>query len=174
MPELQPFIGKKQAHAKSESANPVVLTMPQSAEIETIAIRLLTAREHSRKELQGKLASRGFERERIDAVLEELARKGLQSDSRFAEGYVEVRVRKGSGPLRIRAELRERGIDEQIVDNALECYAERWWEIMQRVHERKFGMAPPKDRKELARRARFLEYRGFPGELIGELLFGRP
>jgi regulatory protein len=140
-------------------------------EIETVAVRLLTSREHSRKELLGKLTSRGYPREQVEAILDNLAQRGLQSDTRFAEGYLEGRVRKGYGPLRIRAELHERGIDESRIERALEPYAEQWWEQLRRVHTQKYGAEPPKDRKELARRARFLEYRGFPAGLIGELLF---
>ena len=43
-------------------------------------------------------------------------------------------------------------------------------ERLRAVHERKFGTAPPGDRKDLARRIRFLESRGFNGELIQRLL----
>jgi SOS response regulatory protein OraA/RecX len=41
---------------------------------------------------------------------------------------------------------------------------------LQQVHDSKFGQTVPDNRKELAKRARFLEYRGFPGELIGDFL----
>jgi regulatory protein len=144
--------------------------MAEAQEIEITAVRLLTTREHSRKELLGKLAARGYAHEQIEPVLEALSRQGLQSDTRFAEGFIEGRMRKGSGPLRIRAELRERGIQEGLIDTCLGSYAGQWREEIRRVHDSKYGAAPAKDRKELARRARFLEYRGFPGELIGELL----
>ena len=147
------------------------MTLSDLQEIEMTAVRLLTAREHSRKELSGKLSSRGFDREQIETVLDELAHRGLQSDLRFAEGYVEERVRKGSGPLRIRAELRERGLEDGLIERSLEPYADEWPVKLQRVHEQKYGTQPPKDRKEMARRARFLEYRGFPSDLIAALLF---
>jgi regulatory protein len=140
------------------------------SEIETAAVRLLAAREHSRKELLGKLAARGFARERIELVLNALAQQDLQSDARFTEQYIEGRVRKGNGPLRIRAELRERGIDEGQIEQGLEAYAEQWQDQLQRVLEQKYGETEAEDRKELARRARFLEYRGFPAELISKVL----
>ena len=145
--------------------------MSDAQDIETTAVSLLAVREHSRKELLGKLAARGYAREQIEPVLEGLARKGLQSDARFTESYIEGRVRRGSGPLRIRAELRQRGIDDSLIGACLEPYGGQWREEMRRVHDNKYGAAPPTNRKELARRARFLEYRGFPGELIGQLLF---
>jgi regulatory protein len=103
-------------------------------------------------------------------VLDGLARAGLQSDRRFSESYIESRVRRGSGPLRIRAELRERGIDDTLIAEGLEAYAGEWRETLRQVHDSKYGADLPSDRKELARRARFLEYRGFPSELIARLL----
>ena len=145
--------------------------MSDHQEIETTAIRLLTAREHTRKELLGKLSTRGFDREGIETVLDALAQRGLQSDARFTEQFIEARIRKGNGPLRIRAELRERGIDDDQIERALELYADEWQEQLRWVHDQKFGPASAKDRKQLAKRARFLEYRGFPADLIAKLLF---
>lgn len=142
-----------------------------SIEIKTLAVRLLAAREHTRKELLRKLAGRGYARQQVEVVLDSLAQQGLQSDARFTKLYIEGRVRKGSGPLRIRAELRERGIDDSEIESGLTPYAEQWWERLCRVHAQKYGVDPPQNRKELAKRARFLKYRGFPGELIAELLF---
>ena len=107
----------------------------------------------------------------MELVLDELAKAGLQSDARFTESYVDSRVRRGSGPQRIRAELRERGIDDSLIAETLDLYTEQWWEELRRVHDGKYGSEPPADRKEMARRARFLEYRGFPTDLIRQLLF---
>jgi len=146
--------------------------MAEAQEIEITAVRLLTTREHSRKELLGKLRARGYAGEEAKAVLDGLARQGLQSDRRFTETYIESRVRRGNGPLRIRAELRERGIDEALVAEGLEVYAGEWWEALRQVHNSKYGAEPPADRREMARRARFLEYRGFPSDLIARFLFG--
>ncbi|MCU7928186.1 MAG: recombination regulator RecX [Candidatus Thiodiazotropha sp. (ex Dulcina madagascariensis)] len=132
---------------------------------------MLTAREHSLEELRNKLQSRGFDEQTIDAVLQRLSDSGLQSDDRFAENFVTGRVSKGSGPVRIRAELRERGVDEALIETHLAGYAGAWPELLLQVHDAKYGKQRAKDRKELAKRARFLEYRGFPGELIRDFLF---
>lgn len=134
-------------------------------------MRLLTAREHSRKELRGKLSSRSYAEDEIEQVLDDLAWRGLQSDDRFAENYIDARVRKGNGPIRIRAELRERGIDDGLIAGYLENYVDDWADVLRRAHDSKYGSEPSSERKEMARRARFLEYRGFPGDLIGEFLF---
>ncbi|MCU7907196.1 MAG: recombination regulator RecX [Candidatus Thiodiazotropha sp. (ex Epidulcina cf. delphinae)] len=132
---------------------------------------MLTAREHSWRELRKKLQSRGFDEQTIDAVLRGLSESGLQSDDRFTESFIAGRVSRGSGPLRIRAELHERGVDEALIETHLADFAEAWPELLLLAHDAKYGKQRAGDRKELAKRARFLTYRGFPGELIRDLLF---
>lgn len=138
--------------------------------MEQAAVRLLATREHSRAELERKLAGR-FPAEALGAVLDDLAARGLLSDDRFAEQYATQRAGKGYGPVRIRSELRERGIPSALIDRALEGLDRDWFESLRQAHDRKFGPGPCQDRQEQARRARFLEYRGFPGEMIRDFLF---
>jgi regulatory protein len=133
-------------------------------------VRLLAGREHSRAELFAKLVQRGFSAAGLEPVLDHLARRGLQSDARFAEQFLAARMRRGSGPLRIRAELRQRGVAEDLIARELDIEPEAWLECLRLVYERKYGSAPAGDRKELARRIRFMESRGFGGELIQRLL----
>lgn len=106
----------------------------------------------------------------IGAVLDDLAGRGLQSDERYTEQYVDLRIRKGYGPARIRAELAERGIDETLIQEWLDPTDPAWRECLRAVARTKFGDHPPEDRKEMARRARFLEYRGFSQDHIRRLL----
>lgn len=103
-------------------------------------------------------------------MLDRLAARGLLSDARMAEAYVEERLRKGFGPLRVRRELHERGVSDPLIDPHLDRTAGEWLAQMTEVHRRKFGPEPAADARDLARRARFLEYRGFPPELIGRFL----
>ena len=143
---------------------------PTALEIEQAVVRLLASREHSRAELAAKLAHKGFAADALEQVLDDLAGRGLQSDARFTEQFVAARMRRGSGPLKIRAELRQRGVAEELIARELDIDPEVWLERLRLVHERKFGSAPPSDRKDMARRIRFLESRGFSGELIQRLL----
>lgn len=104
--------------------------------------------------------------------MEQLAGKGLLSDRRFAESYVRSRVERGFGPLRIRQELRQRGVDDALVEASLDPYREGWLQCLIRVHDKRFGGGLPADVTEMARRARFLEYRGFAPDLIRTLFRG--
>lgn len=131
-----------------------------------LALDLLARREHARAELARKLTARGFALDIIEAVLGTLADAGLQSDERFAEQFVNVRVERGSGPFKIRMELRERGLDETLVDLALAEADCDWRELARQVRRKRFGATVPDEFKERARQARFLQTRGFDMEHI--------
>lgn len=139
-----------------------------------VSVGLLARREHSVRELSGKLHSRGFERGIVEAVLARLVAEGLQSDERFAEAYLRQRSEKGYGPQRIAAEMRERGIDERLVSAQLrraEADGEiDWFERAETVYVKKYGMRPIEDLKDRAKRLRFMQYRGFTHEQIAEAI----
>lgn len=121
-------------------------------------------------ELRRKLQARGRGSDGVERVLAGLQEQGQLSDARFVHGYVEERLRKGFGPLRIRAELQERGIEAELVTHGLELDEGGWMEVLSRAHDKKFGAAPASGRAELARRARFLEYRGFTAAQVRRFL----
>ena len=129
------------------------------------AMDLLARREHSLKELQTKLRARDYPEEEIEAALAALVREGLADDGRFVEAFIASRIRKGHGPIRIRAELTERGIDAETIGRCLPD-AHDWRALAREVRARRFGPASPADFGERARQARFLEYRGFTGEQV--------
>nr|WP_320409091.1 regulatory protein RecX [Candidatus Thiodiazotropha endoloripes] len=146
------------------------MNQPDYSEIEAAAVRLLAAREHSQQELRRKLLSRHYDEALIEQVLDDLTTASLLSDGRFAESFVESRVRKGQGPLRIALELRERGISQFMIDEVLVPYEDQWQQLLGEVHDAKYGAIRAESNKELAKRARFLESRGFPSEMIRRLL----
>ena len=80
------------------------------------AQNMLAQREHSQSELRQKLAAKNFDPKEIEATLEELKRRNLQSDQRFTEAYIRMRANRGFGPLRIKFELRERDIEDDTID----------------------------------------------------------
>lgn len=138
-------------------------------EVRVAAMDLLARREHSQRELRSKLERR-FPPEQVDGTLQTLIKEGLQSDSRFAEAFVRQRSQRGYGPLRIRQELRQRGISDEMMGAAIDAAEVDWFAILAYVVERKYGDAPAADLKEKARRTRFLLYRGFSSDQIRELL----
>lgn len=134
------------------------------------AVRLLAGREHSRVELQRKLLSRQHVPELVEQVLDDLATRNLQSDERFAEQYVAMRRGKGYGPLRIEIELRERGLSDGLIDAWVDRDDPAWRRLLVETARRKFGDSPPADSAAMAKRLRFLQYRGFAQDQIRRLL----
>jgi regulatory protein len=102
-----------------------------------------------------------------------LVAQGLLSNSRYVESYVESRVQRGHGPLKIRVELRERGVDDGPIDACLEAFASRWPELLEQVRRKKFGPQRPADFRERNRQMRFLQQRGFTAEQIDALFRAR-
>ena len=136
------------------------------------ALGLLARREHSAQELKAKLLERGYDSTAVEAVLSSLAGQKLLSDERFVQEFVAARVRRGSGPLKIREELRGRGVSGELVEEALAGLAGGWTEGAAATRQKRFGKALPEDIQERARQARFLQQRGYSMQDIRKALKG--
>lgn len=130
------------------------------------AMDLLARREHGREELIGRLKAKGLDEEVVAEAVVELAREGLQDDARFADSFVRSRAGRGTGPLRIRQALLEKGLSESLIARALDGLDIDWGDEARRVRVKKFGPAYPADFKDEARQMRFLQYRGFDHDQI--------
>lgn len=183
------------------------MNMPRSGLTEATlterALRLLATREHSRLELRRKLLRRRASvssktnahaeantaeanveaptniEAQVDTVLDDLASRDLLSDVRFAEAFVRRGVDRGQGPIKIRAELRNRGVAEDIIDDTLTFPDDFWLRRARAVQAKRFGRAgdgsstsgdsdadKPVNRSDWAKRARFLAARGFASDII--------
>ena len=131
-------------------------------------MRYLARREHSRAELRSKLLPYVQDGEDVEAVLDELAQRNWLSDARAAEQMVTQR-RSRYGSQRIAHELRQKGIGEELIAEALPQLKASELEAAREVWARKFGQ-PAQDQKERARQARFLQSRGFSMETILKVL----
>jgi regulatory protein len=134
--------------------------------VEAAAMRLLAGREHSIEELRRKLVRKGYPPETIEPVIEKLAGKRLVSDERFTSSFVHHHSKRGQGPVRIRAALRQQGVADSQVDEALRHAEVDWVKLAREVRRRKFGVAVPRSPGERAKQARFLQYRGFDAEQL--------
>jgi len=135
-------------------------------DVKRIAIGLLSRREHSVAELRRKLSDKSFALSVIDEVLPQLAAEGWQSDRRFAEVYVRMRAAKGYGPICITQELRERGIDSDLLTDVLDERDESWFISAKLVQQKKFPETDEETFAAIAKQKRFLQYRGFTSEQI--------
>lgn len=130
------------------------------------ALALLARREHSGAELHVKLNAAGFPARIIGETLSALAQEGWLSDARFAEAFVRVRRERGYGPVRIRAELRERGVDEELIDRHLDMRDPAWLRPLEQAWTKRFRARRGTDLAERARQQRFFQARGYTVEQI--------
>lgn len=126
----------------------------------------MARREHSRTELTGKLAARGFSERLVREALDALEAENLLSDQRFTENFVLQRTARGHGPLKIRHELRTRGISDALAAEYIDGDRLSWCERALAARRKKFGAGRPEDIRDRSRQARFLAQRGFEQEHI--------
>ena len=140
------------------------------------ALQYLARREYSRAELRGKLlphirtedefdaASTG----ELDTLLDDLTARGWLSDARAATQLLHAK-RSRFGMQRIAHELRQKGITESMIAEALPQLKETELDAAREVWQKKFGV-PPQDQKEKAKQVRFLQSRGFSMDVIFKVL----
>ena len=134
------------------------------------ALRLLSSREHSRAELQRKLAPHEETPGELAAVLDKLAAKDLQSDQRAVDSLVHRRSAK-LGTQRLRQEMQSKGMDPQAVAQAVALLRTSEQSRAFEVWRKKFG-SPAATPAERAKQVRFLAGRGFSGEAIARVVSG--
>ncbi|WP_293760093.1 recombination regulator RecX [uncultured Aquitalea sp.] len=132
------------------------------------AVDLLSRREYTRRELERRLAPFAESVEQLQSLLDELAERSWQSDSRFARQFAEARGAR-YGSRRLAQEMRQRGVSGEEISAALAgqddlASARRQW-------EKKFGK-PPESPEERAKQMRFLAARGFPMSVIRQAMQG--
>jgi regulatory protein len=134
-------------------------------ELKVRALRHLARREHSRAELARKLAPHAESPASLETVLNELAIKRQLSDERYADVRANWLARK-YGAAKIRHDLKAHGVAEDVVDRvSADGDLERAKAILTRKYRE-----PATTREEKAKRARFLQGRGFSYEIIKQLL----
>ncbi|HZQ73709.1 MAG TPA: recombination regulator RecX [Burkholderiales bacterium] len=135
------------------------------AELKARALRYLVRREHSRAELARKLAPHAESPQAVEALLDSLLSRKQLSDERFAEERARSLSRK-YGAAKIRQDLKARGISDEVIGRvATGDELER----ARAIFQRKFPVES-RDRAEQAKRARFLQSRGFSYDIISRVL----
>ena len=103
---------------------------PSLNDLRVQAGRLLARREYGVAELRAKLerrlSSQASTRQLINQLLEELQQEGALSDQRFTESFIRSRLNRHQGPIKIRAELRERQVPENIIESSLAALTDEW------------------------------------------------
>ena len=143
------------------------------------ALRLLSGREHSRAELERKLAPHAQAPDELAQALDDLQAKGFISAQRVVDSVVHRRASR-LGASRIRQELQQKGLEPALVQEAVAGLQATELARARAVWRKKFGAssagtdgAPvPVSPAERARQMRFLAGRGFGGETIRRVVSG--
>lgn len=134
------------------------------------ALQFLARRDYSRGELRTKLAVHAGSEAELDAVLAALHEENLISDARYAAQRVSARASR-LGNARLKLELRQKGVSDEDIAAALPDAGDEI-ERCRQVWLRKFGCPAPRSPEDRARQQRFLQFRGFSGEVICRVLRG--
>jgi len=143
------------------------------------AMRILGMRDHSEQEFRRKLTAPVMTKngpealditpEEVDEVVAWCLEHHFLDDTRFVGQFIASRARKGYGPVRIRQELNQKGIDREAYENALrECDID-WVANAREQAQRKYGDPLSREYAAKGKVQRFLLYRGFMQEDIQEI-----
>ena len=83
------------------------------------AVAQLATRARTEKEIVDCLRKNAYPEEAIAKVMARLHEAGYINDAEFAEQWTASRTNKGLGSRRIRMELRQKGVDQAQIDQAL-------------------------------------------------------
>ncbi len=137
------------------------------------ALRLLKFRLRSEQEIRDKLSQKEYAKGVIDATLASLKKSGMVDDEAFARLWVETRMKRPLGRLRLRRELKKKGVDEKWIEAAFERACQGYDEkevVRDLVRQKMKRMQGLEDDKIKARLFGYLVRRGFPQNLVIETI----
>lgn len=138
---------------------------PTGPSLKGRALRLLARREHSRAELERKLAAFEEVPGTLAQALDALQAKDFINEQRVVDSVVHRRApRLGAG--RVRQELERKGLDREAVASAVAALASTELARARDVWQKRFGGTAAVDAADRARQMRFLASRGFSGEVV--------
>jgi len=139
------------------------------------ALRLLTVRSRTRKELKQRLVAERFSDKVAEQVLERLTATGLIDDKKFAIDRARAMGKgKGWGPRKLRSDLLKKGIENEAIDEAVsQAYGtQSSTQVMKRLIKKRFGtqvLTRKADRKSKGKAQRFLLGRGFEPDEVSAM-----
>jgi len=130
-------------------------------------LRLLSQRDYTRRELQDRMTRRKVPEDAQHAALARLDELELLDDQRVAEAHVRGRAHR-KGRLALRRDLRNRGVDETLVDAVLDPLdeAQQAQTARQVLEKEAWRFRAPEVRKNRAKAAAFLNRRGFTSDVV--------
>ncbi|MHB0998802.1 MAG: regulatory protein RecX [Armatimonadota bacterium] len=137
------------------------------------ALTLLEYRKRSRSEIMQRLKKAGYEQDIIDDVLVRLDAMGFVDDADFSQSWVNHRLAgKAMGRKRIRYELKLKGVEDSVVEEALSTVDadEEYNTALESARRRWQRDNDPDERSKKRRLASYLGRQGFEWDIIKRIL----
>ncbi len=130
------------------------------------AIRLLAYRDRACREIKERLAKKGFENHCIAKTIRRLQDEALLNDLHFAINFCREKIdHKRFGRRRLLLELKKKGLDKEVVDEALHLIFQDYDEeqiLHCAIEERTSQIGSPRSTRELSTLINYLARRGYP------------
>ncbi len=150
---------------------PVKVSNPTAEKGMTFALNLLTFRARTEKEVEKRLKERGYPQEIIEEIIEKLIKLKYLDDKSYADDFIRNRVKYGTRKLKI--DLRQKGIDNEMVQECLDECLDAETEFARALCEAQKALKtirPPYDRLVINRLRGRLARRGFTGDVINQVM----
>jgi regulatory protein len=145
----------------------------ERASLSLSAMNMLAMREHSRFELAQKLGKKSEDNVLIVQVLNRLEKDNLLNDQRFALMFIRSKANSGFGPYKIEQELQAKHVGKILIAEALVELDIDWFKNATELYLKRVAQVTDIDIKEKHKQSRYLQNRGFSGEIardvVGEL-----
>lgn len=147
---------------------------PSNRQCLQTALRMLGRRDHGVQELKGKLQTKGYSPEAVQWAIDECIRFNYLDDEKYAAGFTRSAMRNGYGPMRIRQNLKAKGIDEILISAAIDTHYDNEQQsvVCRKVLEKKLKTTTNQSdpTKLKAKLSRFLFNRGFKSNTIHQVI----
>lgn len=164
----------RRGEALSPARREQILLVDETVRARKAAARNAAVQPKTRRELERCLISRGFSEAARTAALAELESSGTIDDPEVAGRIVRSRRRKKNiGPLRLKAELSQRGVDPRELRRQVAAAFEgvnQLEECQALVAKLRAKYEPLQDPKQRAKLAGYLMRRGYDAETVREAI----
>ena len=149
-----------------------VLKSEEQNNANNYALKFLSSRWRTEKEIEDRMTKKGFDKEIIDETLNYLKKYELINDRRFAETYAEEKIRlKKLGTYRIKYELCNKGVDEEIASEVVKKYSDDEFERAMELASKKIKSYKKDDKNAIYRKlGGYLQRRGFSYDCVSKVL----
>ena len=138
------------------------------------AVKYISLRVRTGKDVRFKLNNEGFESETVEKVIEELQSIGYVNDKIYAQKYVFDRSKlKPMAKKMLRYELLSKGVEDTIINEVLDGWEVDEYDVAETLFKRKFGKYDLSDEKVRRKAISFLLHRGYSFELIDSIISGK-